>query len=752
MSTLVGIGTTVCFRLIQGLMLENLKTQMLSDVEHGAHQIDNWLTARRIEVEMLANTPKVQSMDWEEAGPYLTAEELRIGQFSTFTLINPDGSYYNTDFGLTGFNLSDRPWFQKALAGEAAFSDPIVARSLNLPVVTISAPIRQVGQTTSIGVLGGAIAIDTVTAVVNAIPQVEGSYAFALNSQGVAITHPNSDYVSHGNDLIPSLVQSEDTELGAIAAAMVAGRQNVVKATLDGKSYYVAYMTLNEVDWSLALAVPSQAIDSQLYPLYLMASVMAALLLIAMFGAWKQLLLLEKTRKLAAQELVKNRINSRIRETLNLSCILQAAIDDLGNQLDLDHVLFGWFVPSSQQFEIVQAFPVTSYRALAPLQPKPGETLADCLAEQLGLYLISDDGYKPIHAGTYSALAIPGDADRTGYLIGVDAKKLTKSQQSVLVSVSDQLAIAIKQVSLYQQTQEQVGVLNDTLNTLKATQLQLVQSEKMSSLGQMVAGIAHEINNPVNFIHGNISHASDYTSELLDLISVYQEEYPHASSRIQNKVEAVELEFLKEDLPKLLSSIQVGAHRIREIVQSLRTFSRLDEAEVKDVDIHEGIDSTLMILQSRLKPTGNRPGIEIVKQYGNIPLVECYAGQLNQVFMNIISNAIDALEEHDRQRSEEELQHTPSTIAIATQLIEPGWIRIHIADNGPGIPNDVAPRIFDPFFTTKLVGKGTGMGLAISYQIVTERHRGRITCHSTPGCGTEFMIEIPVEQHVADAA
>jgi signal transduction histidine kinase len=267
----------------------------------------------------------------------------------------------------------------------------------------------------------------------------------------------------------------------------------------------------------------------------------------------------------------------------------------------------------------------------------------------------------------------------------------------------------------------------------------------MSSLGQLIAGIAHEINNPVNFIYGNLAHANQYIQELLELIDLYQLHYPRPPQAIQDKTEFIDLEFMRDDLPKLLLSIQVGAQRIREIVKSLRIFSRLDEAEVKGVDIHENIDSTLMILQNRFKPRPQFPGIQVVKQYGKLPPVECYAGQLNQVFMNILSNAIDALEEFYLKNYH---LNDPATITINTRLVQLAktaeYIEICIEDNGPGIPEEVQQRLFDPFFTTKPVGKGTGLGLAISYQIITERHRGELHCYSTVGQGTQFLIQIPV--------
>ncbi|BAZ33215.1 PAS/PAC sensor signal transduction histidine kinase [Cylindrospermum sp. NIES-4074] len=296
------------------------------------------------------------------------------------------------------------------------------------------------------------------------------------------------------------------------------------------------------------------------------------------------------------------------------------------------------------------------------------------------------------------------------------------------------------------QLQHKAQDLEQTLQELQRTQTQLFQSDKMSSLGQLVAGVAHEINNPTSFIYSNIEPAKDYIQDLLKLIQLYQEHYPDPAIVIQDELEAIDLEFLMADLPKLLSSIKMGAERIKQIVLSLRNFSRMDDTEFKSVDIHAGIDSTLVILEHRLKAQHNRLGIQVIKEYSNLPLVECYPGQLNQVFMNILVNALYALEERDERRSIAEMRQKPSTIRIRTEISENNQVVIRIADNASGIPKDVQKRLFDPFFTTKPVGKGTGMGLSISYQIVTEKHGGSLECISTLGEGTEFAIALPLCQ------
>ncbi len=290
--------------------------------------------------------------------------------------------------------------------------------------------------------------------------------------------------------------------------------------------------------------------------------------------------------------------------------------------------------------------------------------------------------------------------------------------------------------------------LDATLKRLQQTQMQMVQQEKLSSLGQLVAGVAHEINNPVSFIHGNLSHSQDYVRSLLALVRLYRRVYPNPPSEIETEIEDMDLEFLSTDLPKMLNSMTIGTDRIREIVLSLRNFSRKDEAACKSVDVHEGIDSTLLILQHRLKATHKRPAIEVIRDYDELPMIECYPSQLNQVFMNIFANAIDAVEETNAGRDYEEIEAEPNRITVRTSVVGKEWLEVAIADNGPGIPKRVRDRIFDPFFTTKPAGKGTGLGMSISYQIITQHHQGKLLCFSEPNQGTEFTIQIPLEQNL----
>ncbi|MBD2465879.1 amino acid permease [Oscillatoria sp. FACHB-1407] len=344
-------------------------------------------------------------------------------------------------------------------------------------------------------------------------------------------------------------------------------------------------------------------------------------------------------------------------------------------------------------------------------------------------------------------------------LVDRSAATLSADPLVVLILVLSFIGVAIACWTIFpqivavnearQRAEQLSGNLQQTLQELQRTQLKMVQQEKMSGLGQLVAGVAHEINNPVSFIHGNVAYAQSYVEGLLKFIELYQKHYPDPNVEIKTEAEKIDLEFLQKDLPKLLNSMQVGTERILDIVLSLRTFSRTDEADVKAVDIHSGINSTLMILQHRLKANTQRPEIIVVKNYDSLPMVECYPGQLNQVFMNILSNAIDALDEANATRSYQEITANPNCITIRTSVVASDWIQVAIADNGPGIPDAIKNRIFDPFFTTKSVGKGTGMGLSISYQIIVEKHGGKLECFSNPNQGTEFVIELPIQQQGA---
>jgi len=462
-------------------------------------------------------------------------------------------------------------------------------------------------------------------------------------------------------------------------------------------------------------------------------------------------------RNYADRQTLFNQLTNQIRHSLDQSIIIDTALKAIHTQLHLDFCGLVWLMPDLDppSWEIVKL--VNTVGFTNPLSETCATTVfgpvEDWFLTQGILKIEQVEHYpEPIHRAFLQTLGVAAMIEvpiflqngRLGALIGARfiPHEWTEYEVELLQAVANQLAIALNQSHLYSESRQQAHELAQALEELQHTQMQMIQSEKMSSLGQLVAGVAHEINNPVNFIYGNLSHANDYISDLLGLVNLYQDHYPNPVAAIADEMEAIDLEFLQEDLLKLLNSMRVGAERIQAIVASLRTFSRMDEAEQKQVNIHEGIDSTLMILQNRIKARHDRPEIKIVKDYADLPQIECYAGQLNQVFMNILVNAIDAL---DEQMEKSNGTFEPA-ITITTERISATKVQIAIADNGVGIPAAVKTRIFDPFYTTKAVGKGTGMGMSISHQIITERHNGTLTCISAPGQGTQFLIQVPIDQ------
>ncbi|MDZ8105976.1 MAG: PAS domain S-box protein [Nostoc sp. DedQUE12a] len=470
---------------------------------------------------------------------------------------------------------------------------------------------------------------------------------------------------------------------------------------------------------------------------------------------------------LSRREALLLRLASQIRSSLDLDIILETAVNEIRSLLQIDRCYFISYSaqPSQPSLTITSEARNPNYPNLPTMlgtvpQQKSNSLTKILLSQEL---ICIDDINRKLHLdddmqelltefGITAQLVLPvkSNSGEIGAIVCSHCsgdRIWSNSEISLLQAVCDQLAIAIDHAQLYTQSrsatlaaQTQAEKLTTTLYQLQQTQSQLIQHEKMSSLGQLVAGVAHEINNPVNFIHGNLSYAHEYFEELLTLLHLYQQYYPKPETEIEDFAEKIDLDFITSDLYKLLSSMEMGTTRIREIVLGLRNFSRHDEAEKKQVDIHEGIDNTLLILHHRWKNNGIGLDISIVKEYGNLPLIDCYPGQLNQVFMNILTNAIDALEE---LKLKAKTTNKPQII-IKTEIFDKNFVVIRIIDNAGGIPEEVRTRLFDPFFTTKPVGKGTGLGLSISYQIVVEKHGGILKCISEEGQGTEFWIQIPI--------
>ncbi|NEQ76816.1 MAG: GAF domain-containing protein [Okeania sp. SIO2C9] len=422
----------------------------------------------------------------------------------------------------------------------------------------------------------------------------------------------------------------------------------------------------------------------------------------------------------------------RIRQSLDINTIFQTTTQEVRQLLEVERVAIYRFYPDWS-----------------------GEFVADSMIDEWTPMVHTPLAINPVISKLTHAAKLPRNETFVPILQGDKLWGLLVAYQNssprywqdeeinLLAQVGVQLGIALQQAELLEKTRTQTEELTKTLRELKQTQLQMIQGEKMASLGQLVAGIAHEINNPVNFIFGNLTHVDEYAQSLLTLMKLYHQHYLDPVPEIKDFSEDIDLEFIIKDLPKMINSMKMGAERIRQLVLSLRTFSRLDESKKKEIDIHAGIDSTLLILQHRLKLKSELPQITMVKNYGELPLVPCYAAPINQVFMNLLSNAIDALEE----KLETDQLFIP-TITITTEINQdnPDTVLIKISDNGLGITQEAKGKIFDLFFTTKEVGKGTGLGLSISYEIIVQKHRGQIFCNSQLGQGTEFIIQIPINQ------
>ncbi|TVU52277.1 MAG: PAS domain S-box protein [Arthrospira sp. PLM2.Bin9] len=472
-------------------------------------------------------------------------------------------------------------------------------------------------------------------------------------------------------------------------------------------------------------------------------------------------------RELAEREALENCLSSLIRNSLDTDTILATAVAEIRRVLDIDRTYFVWYRSDldTPEWEVKKEAKIDSLSSISEIYP--GDALRPVSKYILAgeMMRIDDIATCPtptirnfflvLECRSVLILPIQTQQDTKGALVLAHCQDIhywTHSEVALLEAIANQLVIALNQAELYATTQEaarmaqaQTETLEATLNQLQQAQVQLVQSEKMSSLGQMVAGLAHEINNPVSFIYGNITHAKEYARDLLGVIELYQKHYPQAHPEITEEIEAIDLEFLIEDLPRLFQSMTLGADRIRDIIKSLRTFARLDESEVKYINLHENIDSTLMILDNRRKEKPNHPAIQVYKQYGDIPQIECYAGQLNQVFLNLINNAIDAICDRYKKQTLQQIINDPGMIWISTMLTEEKTVQIRIADNGIGISPDIISKVFDPFYTTKPVGSGTGLGLSTSYQIIVEKHGGTLRCVSQESVGSEFVMEIPLK-------
>jgi two-component system, NtrC family, sensor kinase len=591
----VGVTAYFSYQMVRHAMLENLKQKALLDVKTSAQTIDQWVALRKSETEAIANTPITQTMDWEAMRPYFASEHQRLKSFlPNLGIIDPEGKFYNLLKGANNPSLSDRPHFQQGMAGKSSVLDPIISRVTGKPIIVFAAPIwselNPDNQRKPIGVINAPVGVDNVTQVVQTLKYGDGSYAFALNSKGEAITHPETSLMSTLEKPAPSLVKSADSNLAMIAQRMVNRQEGIELTTLNGIEKYAVFLPLKEVNWSVALMIPRNNIESQL--------------------------------KL------------------------------------LDGIAI-----------IVLVLVITLIGVLMYIQ-----TTEQAYLKRLKLMAEAEVAHKTAE--------------------------------------------------------------------LQVSQLQIVQSEKMSALGNLVAGVAHEINNPIGCVIGNVNMLQEMVQDLFRIIDLYAKRVPTPDIELAEELENVDLDYLRTDLPMLVRSMQDSGNRIQSISKSLRTFSRDDTECKQSFNLHEGIENTLLILRHRLKANEQRPTIQVVQEYGDLSPIECFPGQLNQVFMNILANAIDMFDEMALSQSYSELEANPQQITIMTAVVN-NQVKIQIADNGRGMPEEVRSRIFDHLFTTKEVGKGTGLGLSIAHQIIVEKHSGTIEVNAQINQGTEFVITLP---------
>ncbi|MDJ1170924.1 cache domain-containing protein [Roseofilum sp. BLCC_M154] len=575
-------------------LLNKLQNNALQDVRDGVQAVDEWIGKRKTEVETIANSPTARSLDLKQIQPYLIQEAQRIEPFNIVVFFDTEGKFYTSE-GKSG-DAKDRLYWQRAMQGRVNVSDPLVSRSTGLLQIVIAAPITPDAPLDNQpkGAIAAPVPLKRLVQVIEKLSYGPGSYGFMLDSQGVPLVPRDLEIFQVESDEPTSLLNSKDPVLRQLAQQMINGQQGLNLVRWFGQDYYLAYVPLEEADFSIALVIPRQNIDQDLRPLHILALMIICLVLLMLFVVWR------------AQDWEQN------------------------------------------------------------------------------------------------------------YLRQAKEK-------------SDQTA----------------RELTEALGELQRTQAQLVQTEKMSSLGQLVAGVAHEFNNPVNFIHGNLVYARQYFNDLTELIKAYQDHVPNPPEEITQKLEETDWEFVESDLHKLFNSMQSGTERVRQLVKGLRTFSSLDEEGCKSINLNEHLDLTLSILASRLYLKSNSQEIKVIRDYGKLPLVQCYPGLLNQVFLNILSNAIDAIDEASQKGKWSDQSLEKPQIEIVTHVLKSSFIEVVIKDNGTGIPETIRDRIFDPFFTTKVVGKGTGLGLATSYQIVVNKHKGVLDYHSTLNQGSEFYLQLP---------
>lgn len=763
--TILAASITGCmsYQSLRRLIINKSERNALLEVRERGNKVDRWIGIRKTEIEILANTPPVRSMNWLVAGPYLKSEINRLQEFQHFALVEPDGSYFTTKVGRALINVSDRQHFKKAMSGEVYVSDPTISRTIKKQsIVPISAPIwsnsaKSIYKTVEkpIGVMNGVISIDRIGEVVEKLEYGAGTYAFVLNSQGVPIVHPDARLMGNIDKPAPSLLESADPNLANVAREMVYQKTGILLTQINDATVYVAYLPLEQAEWSIALVIPRDNLEKELLPLNILAATTTVLATTAIFAAISMLKLSARQGIHSRTEALLQRLTGRIRACLELDRILQTTVEELGTLLKLDRAIFGWYDPRQDTIEFCWEYcreGLPGSLGIFGAQGGPSGDLAARLHRCETILLkktITPDSaashdipHLELINTRYAAVPVLTQTNRLGYLFASANRPFaTPDEVEVLEAIADSLAIAISQSQLHGQIQEELELLEEVLAKLRKTEEHLLQSEKMTIVGQLAAGIAQEINNPINFIYGSLIHVNDYIKDLLEIIRLYTKHYPEPVPEITKQIENFDLDFISKDLPQILNSLKIGTDRIRQIVLALRNFSLPDEANKERSNLNEIIDNILLLLAHRLDQK-----ILVVKEYNNLPPILCYPGQLSQVFTNILINAIDAVNS---------IEESDQVITIKTDIVEHStrrFIAVSIAHNGSRIPPEMQQRIFDPFCHTKSFKNFTGLGLSVCYKIIVELHGGRLSVQSPlqsqiesqTGGGAEFIVKLPI--------
>ncbi|WP_293127579.1 cache domain-containing protein [Microcoleus sp. bin38.metabat.b11b12b14.051] len=759
------IAACIGYQKVRRLTIDNLERNALLEVKERRNNIDRWLGTRKAELETLANTPGVRTMNWSVASPYLKSEVNRLQEFVHLALIEPDGSYFTTKVGRALINVSDRQHFKKAMAGEVYVSDPTVSRTLKKQsIVPISAPVwsnsaNSLARTPKkpIGVMNGVISIEKITKVIGNLEYGAGTYAFAINSQGVPIVHPDARLMGNIDKPAPSLLESADTNLANVAREMVYQKTGIVLTQINDAKVYVAYLPLEQAEWSIALVIPSENIEKELLPLNILAAAATGLFAAATVAAMAALKLWAVNRSRTRTEALLHRLTGRIRACLHLDRILETTVEELGTLLHLDRAIFGWYDPRLDTVEFCWEYCREGLPGRLGIFGARGGPSGD-LAARLGRCetilldrICAPDKYRPASEGVtelqltnnrYAAVPVLTHTHRLGYLFACANRQFaTADEVEILETIADSLAIAISQSQLQGQIQQELKLIEELLAKLRRTEEHLVKSEKMITVGQLAAGISQEINNPINFMYGSLIHVNDSLKYLLDIISLYREKYPEPVPVIAKKIETLDLDFISKDLPQIVNSLKISTDRIRHIVLALRNISLPEKANKERANLHENIDNILVLLAHKLNPN-----ILVVKEYSNLPPILCYPGQLSQVFANILSKAIDSVNKIDK---------LDRTITIKTNIVEHStsrFIAVSIAHNGSRIPSEIQQKISEPFYENKHLKDFTGLGLLVCYKIIVELHGGSLRVESPvqsqiksqTGAGAEFIVELPI--------